>query len=270
MKDYIAIAISIFFISSTQYIRAQESPKDWEKYIQKTSLTLLGKILDEKEINAYLKIVKKNTESKKVKSEIIDIMMSSPDFYTNMEAQLREEYLENLSKNDFIEIYLMDFFVLNEIRKESVNWLDMHNIFNTLYRIANISNKIFKDTIDIRTIQSLLVNNYIYSQINMGSDNFIISTFQYFIRRKPTNYELIQGRAMLSGQEATLFGKKGFGKQDFIKILLSNSEYWEGQVIFWFNKINNRDPSASEVITYIKYMQKYKTPEKLIKSILIN
>lgn len=270
MKNYIVIVVIMLFLWGSQYINAQESLKDWEKYIQKTSLTLLGKMLGEQEKNIYLNIVEKDSDSKKVKSKIIDIMMSSPDFYVNMEAQLREEYLENLSKNDFAEIYLKDYFQLNEVRKESIFWLNFHSTFNNLYRIANITHRTMKDSIDIRTIQYLLIDNNIYSQINMGSDNFIISTFQHFIRRKPTNYELIQGKSMITGQESTLFGKKGFGKKDYIILLLSNSEYWEGQVVFWFNKLKNRDPSNSEIIAYIKYMQKYKTPEMLIKSLLIN
>src|SRR5205085_1157862 len=91
------------------------------------------------------------------------------------------------------------------------------------------------------------VNNYFYDQINMGSENFVISCFQHFLNRYPTQNELSEGKKMIDGAPAILFLESGQSKDDFINIFFTSRDYYEGLAINLYQRFLLRNPSSIEM-----------------------
>ena len=81
----------------------------------------------------------------------------------------------------------------------------------------------------------------------MGTENFVVATFQNFLFRYPTNVELDNAKTMVDGLPASLFLLSGNSKADFIDIFFDSDDYFEGQVISLYHKYLFRDPDTEEM-----------------------
>ena len=61
------------------------------------------------------------------------------------------------------------------------------------------------------------VSPEIYDEINMGTENFVVSIFQNFFHRYPTAAELYSASNMVDGNQSTIFNTNGSSKKDFIE-----------------------------------------------------
>ncbi len=238
-----------------------------DKYIKKYAITLTGKsIIEGAELLIIDSIINTDNDFQTKRTEIIDCLQNSNLNRLHVFYELNQEYLEGISLEYFYR-ELKDAFFLYSTRKNSIyyDYFDKnYSSFLKIYENINGGNRL-----TIREFQKLIVDNYVYDQINMGDNNFVISTFQHFIGRKPTKFELEQSLNIINYQSGILFNKIGSSKEDYLNILLGNKEYWQYQVIFWFRKIFHKDPTEEEILNYIGYMRESGSPEKLIKELLM-
>ena len=104
----------------------------------------------------------------------------------------------------------------------------------------------------------------------MGSENFVVSTYQNFLFRYPTNAELAAGKNIVDGNTSVVFLKVGKSKYDYIKIFFGTDDYYEGQVRYIFKKYLFREPSSAEIYLYsdiYKSTNDYKELEKAVFSL---
>lgn len=101
-------------------------------------------------------------------------------------------------------------------------------------------------TIGMQEMQRRLVYNEIYDQINMGSYNYVLSLFNNFLFRDPTEDEHNSGITMVDGFVAVLFYQTGNSKEAFIDIFLHSDDYYEGQVRELYQRYLFREPSSEE------------------------
>ncbi len=91
------------------------------------------------------------------------------------------------------------------------------------------------------------VNNSIYDKINMNTVNFVNATFDNLLWRYPTKSELLEGFNMIEyNLPATLFGKLGTSKDDYVEILTNSREMFEGLIIWSYQQLVARRPSSEE------------------------
>ena len=84
----------------------------------------------------------------------------------------------------------------------------------------------------------------------MGTENFVVSTFQNFLFRYPSDAELLNGKTMVDGDNAILFLVIGKSKTDYLNIFFTSDDYYEGQVRNAFRKYLFREPSPAEIALY--------------------
>ncbi len=101
-------------------------------------------------------------------------------------------------------------------------------------------------SIGMQEMHRRLVTNDIYDQINMGSFNFVLSMFNNFLFRDPTQDEHNAGITMVDGFVAVLFYETANSKEEFIDIFLHSDDYYEGQVRELYFRYLFRDPSSEE------------------------
>ena len=124
-------------------------------------------------------------------------------------------------------------------------------------------------TISNMEMHKRMVNNNFYDEINMGTENFVVSMFQSFMQRYPTLSELENGKLMVNDNNASVFFIPGNGKDDFINIFIESDEYFTGQTNILFNRYLFRDPTSEESVNYsLDYInsQDYKLLQRRILS----
>ena len=139
---------------------------------------------------------------------------------------------------------------------------------NDLELILDGAEKFENKTSTWEELQLAACNNLIYDDINMGSENFVVSVFQSLLNRYPTIEELDAAKDMVDGRPAILFLKTGQTKDDFLDIFFSVRSYQEGQVSLLFNDNLFRSPNSSELINYTNYYIEQNDFESLLLEIL--
>lgn len=94
---------------------------------------------------------------------------------------------------------------------------------------------------------SLFCYNAVYDEINMGSENFVLGVFEDLLFRAPTTIELFNSVAMADGTPGTLFLQDGDTKPNFLEILTSNEEFFQGFIIDAFQLLLARQPTSVEM-----------------------
>jgi hypothetical protein len=95
-----------------------------------------------------------------------------------------------------------------------------------------------------------MVRMPIYDEINMGTENFVVSIYQHFYHRYPTDHELTQASKMVDRQWGLLYGVNGNSKADFLNIFLNQGEFQQGVIINAFESYLNRIPTTIESDKY--------------------
>jgi len=95
-------------------------------------------------------------------------------------------------------------------------------------------------------VQQIIVDNSIYDEINMGTENFCVSLFQNYFLRYPTLVELVEAKTMVNGKAGMLFGINGDSKSDLLDIFFSQNEYRQGVIQGMFQQYLLRNPNLYE------------------------
>ena len=102
-------------------------------------------------------------------------------------------------------------------------------------------------TLDVIGMQKRLSFNRIYDNINMGTQNFVVSLFQNFLSRYPTEAEREAAERMVDGFSSIVFLEIGESKSDFVDIFFRSRDYFEGQVRQMFVQNLFREPTSQEL-----------------------
>ena len=122
--------------------------------------------------------------------------------------------------------------------------------------------------INVRQLHRRLVNNGIYDELNMGSFNFVVSLYNHFLFRDPTESETLSATTMVDGLTSVAFFTTGDSKGDFIDIFLASDDYYEGQVRELFYRYLFREPTPEELAYHTVNYKNSNNYEALQKAML--
>jgi len=238
-------------------------------YVNKAYINLLGREPVGNEKSAALTILRQNNFSVDSRKQFIGTLFSQNEYIRNLYNVANNEYLRNL---DSMEIE-GQIFIFNNLLSQPQYAPFYSYIYFELYRLDTLKTilpKMYAGTMDYRQMLSRMTNNYFYDQINMGSENFVVSLFQNFLFRYPSDGELAAGKTMVDGLTSTAFLKVGKSKYDYIDIFFETDDYYEGQVRFIFKKYLFREPTSAEMYLYsniYKNTNDYKELQKAVFSL---
>jgi hypothetical protein len=237
-----------------------------ENYINKTYISVLGRKPTETE---YLSARQKLSSYDLKKSDrelFVDEVLSKPEYFRRMYDLARAEYLNNTDSIDiqtFINVFNQ---FLNDTSYQAL-WPTLQAERDKLINLKNAPIDFASGVIDIKGMYKRCINNYFYDQINMGTENFVISMFQHFMFRYPTLQELEDGKKMVDGFYAYLFYQEGNTKDDFIRIFFDSDAFYEGRVRDLYKRYVFREPLIQELkngTDLYKTTNNYKAVQKLI------
>ncbi len=93
------------------------------------------------------------------------------------------------------------------------------------------------------------LNNGVFTEINMGSENYALACFEDLFFRQPTTYELDASVSMIDGTGAFLFLEYGDSRADFNRIVTSGGPFSEALALEVFTALLGRRPETAELGT---------------------
>jgi hypothetical protein len=238
-----------------------------ETYIHKLYISTIGREPIEIEFTSDFTTLREADISQESREIVIDGILNK-DEYTGNLFKLESEHL--LLGLDTADINL-NIHVLTGLRDmaQGLELLYFEDALERMLRLQEVLPGLADGTISNMEMHKRMVNNNMYDEINMGTENFVISMFQSFFGRYPTASELENGKLMVNDNNASVFFIPGNGKEDFINIFIESDEYFTGQTNILFNRYLFRDPNSEESINYsLDYInsQDYKLLQRRILS----
>lgn len=106
--------------------------------------------------------------------------------------------------------------------------------------------------IGISDMSGFMVNNAVYDDINMNTFNFINATFDNMFFRFPTESEFLAGYNMVENNTSgQLLGQSGQNKEEYIAILTSSREFYQGSVMWTYQQLLARQPDTEELVIHV-------------------
>jgi hypothetical protein len=271
-------ALALVFSCSkepTELIPNNVAPPDYtvdrvnkENYINKLYISMLGREPNTDEFNSARDLLGDGVtqESREI---LVENVQAKEEYYDNMFNIIRQDLINGVDTNQIREDYIDGFEEALENSDDPFEIQEIEEGLVKLYLLYNSTDDLKANTATITEIQGRCVNNFIYDEINMGSFNYVVSIYQNFLHRYPTEYEIENGVKMLDDEQAICFGGNGNSKSDFNTLFFNHDGYYEGQVINIYNRILFRNPSSSESYELTTLFKSNKDYKELQKRILI-
>lgn len=253
---FLFLGVSLFVAckkDSTEFVEGNVAPPDntietvtKENYVNKLYISVLGRQATELEFENGLTIINQNNLSVANRSELINEVMSNEEYYHNEYETVREDVVNGVDTANF-SLYKTIFqnAILATVNPDEIYYYNFFIDRLTLLQevIADLEN----ESINFVEVQKRSVYNHFYDEINMGTENFVVSIYQNFLFRYPTVDELTKANTMVDGRESIVFYELGKSKEDFLDIFFASDEYVEGQVRTAFLRFLFREPSVEEL-----------------------
>jgi len=218
-------------------------------FINKSYISLLGREPESNEYAAAEISLNAGNFSAVSRKQLIDTIMSEPDFFIREFELANDELLNGADTFEINDIYNTFQYLLTLPDYEAI-WPQLTIELNRLSALKSSINNLQNQTITIREMHRNCTDNYFYDQINMGSLNFVIATFQHFLLRNPSAYESEEGIKIVDGFNGVLFLEVGDSKPEFLQLFFNSTDYYEGQVKILFSRFVFRSPTSEEAATY--------------------
>ena len=238
-----------------------------ENYINKLYISTIGREPTDTEFSTDFDILRSTNLSQSNREIVIDGLLNKAEYYNNLFILESEHLLLGADTADINQNIFILYILLS-----TAHGLDSIYFTENLVRMLKLQEVLpglSNGTILNIEMHKRMVDNAFYDEINMGTENFVVSMFQNFMNRYPTMSELQSGKTMVDGGNASVFLVSGNGKGDFIDILFASGEYYTGQIGILFNRYMFRNPTSEESVNYsldYKATNNYKEVQKRILS----
>ncbi|NNC96052.1 MAG: hypothetical protein HKN92_10855 [Chitinophagales bacterium] len=141
-----------------------------------------------------------------------------------------------------------------------------------LRRVLRLQYQFRSYKISISEVFRRLIDNSVYDEINMNTFNFINATFDNLYYRFPTTDEFDNSWTMIEDNSSViLLGRNGHNRGDYMDIVTSSEEFYEGLIRWQFETLMGREATADESLTLLKLLlQEGYTFQQLQQYIMID
>lgn len=221
-------------------------------YINNLFIDLNGRAATEDEVAENFEYLRANNYAKEARTDIVEGILTDWDYYKNFNLLTSQRLLVNLdSLSLFYQIdywnYIIDLYNATGMETEALYYTYENN---KLILLSTAHVDLFNNDIGVTEYFRRYIDNYYYDQVNMGSENFVISCFTNLLHRYPTDVEQAQAIGMVDGATASLFLQEGSSRGDFINIITNSLEFYQGQVIDIYSQFLARLPNSTEMNNY--------------------
>jgi len=249
------IVTSVFFSCSDDEVVIPENtpPPDQtvenvtiSDYVNRVYVSVLGREADNNEKSSGFNILRQNNLSMSSRMQFLDQVFSESEYLPHLYDFARIDLLNNLDTAEVTNYINIFTYLLGDSTYAQVYDILEYEI-DRLDSLRNVPYDLVNHVIGVEYMQRRCINNYFYDQINMGSENFVVHTFQQLLYRYPTATELTEGKKMVDGTPAILFLESGQSKKDFLDIFFTSNDYYEGLAVNLYQRFLLRYPTSVEM-----------------------
>lgn len=217
-----------------------------ESYINRSYIILIGEKPNETDLASSLQTLRANNVSQADRENFIQGVQQMPVYYQRLFDVGRGLYLNGADTTAINEeIFLFNLLLLDSQYVAIFPILEAE--IDRMEAVLAIPGELASGVINVIEMHKRFAYNRVYDQINMGTQNFVISVFQNFLNRYPTDAERQNAELMVDGFSAVVFLETGRSKLDFVDIFFNSRDYFEGQVRQVFLQNLFREPNAQEM-----------------------
>ncbi len=218
-----------------------------ETYINKCYISLLGrKPTAQEETEAKNGLLQSNLSVGSRRTMLSPIVQSAEYRAKLLETQTIRLLTLPLDTAD-LNFRLM---ILNDYLDDPINAQFENLILAEIARLEELINTpqdVAAGNLSMAQLHKRLVNNLFYDELNMGSFNLVVSLYNHFLFRDPTEAETQDGITMVDGLTSVVFYTSGSTKDEFIDIFFTSNDYYEGTVRELFYRYLFREPTTEEL-----------------------
>ena len=239
----------------------------YENYVNRTYILALGREPDSVELNSALSVLKASELDSAAREQFLALVFNNSDYLAH-EYELNKINLLNDLDTQEITNYILIFESQLADTVNQAYWPVLIFQRDRLVSLRNAFGEFTSGTISEAELQRRMCYNYFYEQINMGASNYVNYTFQNLLKRNPTTAELANGILMVNGGNASLFLQAGSSMTDFLNILTGSASYYEGQILYAYDRYLHRTATTIEMNTATQLFLSTNDYVKVQKSIL--
>lgn len=254
-----------------------------ENYINRIFIDLIGREPLNTELASELALLKDADLSVDARRTLIEKLMQDETFIPGDSTYKRAYYYRfyEMVKARMIEGVVNDYIVedrgtmINAMNTaiaagdsiEAAYWREQVYEIDALIAIPQ---NYMNDSIGIQEVFFRMIDNFVYDIINMNTFNFINATFYDLYYRFPTQHEYEVAFEMIENNvSGVVVGLSGSNRGDYQQIMTSSSQFYEGLVIWAYQSLLVREPSAAEIQYHMSYFVSTKDFQELQTQIMI-
>jgi hypothetical protein len=240
-----------------------------QSYVNRLYVDLVGEQPSFEQLEEKVAFLQENDLSDDSRETLIDELMSTDEYYVNFFNYTSIQFLSGVSQAQIDEQIELYTFVIQQAYDVGdllvAQYLEYELL--KLQQLDNAALDLQSNAININDYYKRFCDNLIYDEINMGSENFVISCFENLFGRYPTLEELQGGVQMVDGAPSIFLLQSGDSKNDFLNIVVNDEEFYVGRVVEQFQSLLLRNPTQIEEQQYTEIMLEAETLKALQKSI---
>lgn len=238
-----------------------------ENFVNKSYVTLLGRKPSPVEQDQALQILGSANANQSSREQVLNTILAGEEFPQRQYDIARIEMLNNVDTVEITQIILLYTSLLD--LPEYAQFVDfLQQEIARVQKLKELPADLASGSANRVEMHRRFVSNYFYDEINMGSQNFVLSMFEYFLGRNPIVSEEQNAIAMVDGIQTVVFEVEGDSKEEFIDIFLDSNDYYEGEVINIYKDFLFRLPDSYEMGTDTQFYKENQAYKSLLKRIL--
>lgn len=220
-----------------------------ENYVNRLYIDLIGNVPTSTELSADVAFLEANSLSQASRDTVVSKLIAKKQFYAKLWQDASNLMTNAGSKADLYQEILTYQYVAS-LYYQNGDTFNAQFIDNEVQKLVNLyeADSLLKlQQINHNEFHKRFCFNLIYDEINMGTENFVVASFENLLGRYPTVQELASGKSMVDGTSTILFLQNGDSKIDFLNILTASREYYESRVEDAYSLLLQRKPTSVEM-----------------------
>lgn len=219
-----------------------------QNYVGRVYVDLLGEQPAVEVLQEKVAALQAEDLSPEARTAFIAEVMLDEEYYVNVYNYTAGQFINGVARNEIEEQILLFEFIIEQYYDQGEVFLAQY----VEYEMQKLQNLITADTdwaegtITINEFYGRFCYNSIYDEINMGSENMVISCFENLFGRYPTLSELAAGVSIVDGISEILLQQSGTSKTDFVNIVTHTPEFYLGRVYEQYQRLLARTPNPVE------------------------
>lgn len=241
-----------------------------QSYVNRLYVDVKGEQPTFDELSEKVQYLKDNDLNMQAREILINQLFDSDEYYINLFNYTSIQLLNGISKVDLEEQVLLYYFLVEQALISGETLLAQYFEYEAIkmQNVVDASIALQDGGITINEFYMRFCFNLVYDEINMGSENLVISCFENLFNRYPTIEELANGALMVDSGPAIVLLQSGDSKEDFLNIVVNDPEFYVGRAIEQFQSLLLRNPTQVEQQTAAQLMIDSNSLQSLQLSIL--